>query len=69
MSAAKSEVLISLVLDKIVTKFQMLQSSFRTRMSLALLRILHNVPGYPKSKMAADKPEKAIYRVYFKISF
>ena len=27
-------------------------------MSLALLRILHNVPGCQKSKMAANKPEK-----------
>jgi hypothetical protein len=27
-------------------------------MSLALLQILHNVTGCPKSKMAADKPEK-----------
>ena len=27
-------------------------------MSLALLRILHNVTGCPKSKMAEDKPEK-----------
>ena len=46
---------------KIVTNFQMLQSSFRTQNVIGIIvdtAQVHNVTGCPKSKMAADKPEK-----------
>ena len=71
MAASKPEVLISQLLDKIATKFQILHSSFRTHdmMSVALQRILHDVTICPKSTMAADKPEKPVYRVYTRYRF
>ena len=58
MAAAKPEVLIYLVPDKIATKFQMLQSSFRIQNVISIIADTAHVIGCPKSKTAADKPEK-----------
>ena len=69
MAAAKPELLISPLLDKIGTPFQRLTPHFRgSGIQMALFRIRSDVIGSRKSKMAAVKPEVLISQLVDKIA-
>ena len=68
MAAAKLEVLISQLPDKIATPFQRLTPFSGSSNSMAPLRILSDVTGSRFLKMAAAKPEVLISQLLDKIA-